>query len=234
MKATPTLRHLKLAALLGAGLALATQISHAQQTYHVSVDTSSLSSAALSGNVPYGVDFQLNYGSGPFGNSATVSNISLGGGAAIDPAFLNGTAAGSLETGVTLSDDATNAFNEFTQNFTPGSTLSFDVTLSNNTTINTPDGFVLSLVEGNTDNMGLFLPTTALDGSSLATFAIGGDGLVAQEIYVNTYAGAGGDDPTQDFSGVTVSVVATPEPSAWMLTLGACLVFAGLRRVRKA
>jgi PEP-CTERM motif len=233
MNRIPSTRTLKLALLLGASTALAATAAHAQ-TYLVTINTSTLSSAALSGDAPFGLEFQMNYGGGSAGNSATVSNFNFGGGSATPgTTFVTnsqggaGTATGSLASQVTISDNAANPFNLFSQNFTPGSTVSFNVTLTDNGPFGqTPDGFVVALDEGPD---GFEIPTTQ-DGASNDGVALAEFDLRAGSVTVDTYAGANNPDLGGDFSGVTVSVQAVPEPSSWLLGLGACAMFAGLRR----
>jgi hypothetical protein len=246
MKLTRSISHLKMLSLLCAGALVATATAHAQ-TYQVTIQTSALNAAALSGDAPFGVEFQLNSGGSTASNNVTISNFNLGGGTAIAPAYYTntqggaGTAAGDLSSQVTMSDSSATPFNLFSQNFTPGSTLSFDVTLSDHAAGQTPDGFIIAIDELNTNGAGFEIPTTqggGNDGVALAEFDLRSTG-----IQVSTFAGANNSDPIGDgsgtgggdFSGVTINVVATPEPSAWALGLGACFVFVGLRRaMRKA
>ncbi len=104
--------------------------------YQVTVNTTSLIGNV---NAPYYVDFQLNSGGGPFNNMATVNNFNFGGGSPspVGSAMVYaGNPTGDLSTGFTLVDvpgaASTSAFNEISQQFTAGSTLSFDVTLTDN------------------------------------------------------------------------------------------------------
>src|SRR6185369_10041485 len=95
--------------------------------FHVQVNTASLIGSS---DAPFALDFQLNGGS-PLGNVAFISNFSFGGGAATTnpPATGFGLASGNLTSGVTLKDSSASFFNEFYQGFTPGTILSFDVSL---------------------------------------------------------------------------------------------------------
>jgi hypothetical protein len=242
MNRIPSTRSLKLALLLGATTALAATSAHAQ-TYLVTINTSALSSAGLSADAPFGIEFQLNSGgNASVTNNATVSSFNLGGGSAIAGTFVTntqggaGTAAGNIGSQVTLSSSTSAPFNLFSQNFNPGSTLSFQVTLSDNAAGTTPDGFIVALDELNANGTGFEIPTTqggGNEGVALAEFD-----LRSGHIDVSTFAGANNADPLGDgsgtgggdFTGVTISVQAVPEPSSWALGLGACALFLGLRR----
>jgi hypothetical protein len=109
-----------------------------------------LNTTPLIGNAagPLSLDFQL-VGTG--NNTVTLSNFQFGGGAADTLGTgpfdgpING-ASGSLHTSVTLNDGAA-FFNEFTQAFTPGSTLSFQVRLTTNVVTPTPDQFSFGILD---------------------------------------------------------------------------------------
>ena len=182
--------------------------------YQVTVNTQPLEGNA---NAPFYVDFQMNYGSGS-GNSATLNDFNFAGGSPVGTAFsysgagqgaigAYGTAAGDLSAGVTLSDNASSQFNGFYQQFTPGSTLTFNVNLSANGTGQTPDDLIFSIDDYTTYQ----IYTTAPDQVSLAYFQIN-PYLHNPAISVNTYIFAPGDTG-DNISGVTVSVV--PEPAAY-------------------
>jgi hypothetical protein len=141
---------------IAATLVASTVVSHAQMAYQVWVDTHSLIANPAA---PFSLDFQLNDGSG-FGdsnNSATISNIQFGGGSAFGSATTTGNAMGSLSSSVALTDTDPR-LNEFYQGFTPGSWLSFKVTLSTHVDSGvTPDVFSFSILDSNLFN----LPTTS-------------------------------------------------------------------------
>ena len=118
----------------------------------------------------FSLDFQLNDGSaigtiGDMNNRAILSNFNFGiGGSAGDPMSikLEGGASGSLTSGITLNDSS--FLNEFSQDFNPGSTLSFRVNLTTNVDIGpTPDAFSVGIL----DKDGAPLPTTGLGGAFL-------------------------------------------------------------------
>ncbi len=204
--------HSPLAAVLGALCASGLPAVAATVTYDITVDTSSLIGNP---NGPYYVDFQMNSGGGPFSNTATVSNFGFAGGSASAPGsaiVYGGNPTGDLSTGFTLVADPTgNAFNEIAQQFNPGSTLSFAVTLTENGGTQAPDAFVFSIDDGTTFQ----IPTNSSDGLSLATIAINlafSNPAVSVETHSPT-------DP--QYSGMNVSVTPVPLPAAaWLLVSG--------------
>jgi hypothetical protein len=123
--------------------------------FDASIDTSS-----LVGSGPFSIDFQFIDGTGLPGdlnnNTVSVSNFTFGaGGAPIgSPSFLDG-ASGDLSGSVLLTD--AQFFNEFTQSFTPGSLLSFQVQITTNLNLSgVPDEFSFAIL----DSTGTELPTT--------------------------------------------------------------------------
>ncbi len=120
--------------------------------------------------------------------------------------------------------------NEFIQDFTPGSTLSFTVNLSGAPTGLTPTSFSFTI----DDDSGFPIPTTdPLTGEQLVTFSLNG---AAPLITVTPFAGAN-DPEFGDYSGVPlaqVTLIATPEPSSWaMLVVGCSALLFTLRLRRK-
>ncbi|HSY43345.1 MAG TPA: NF038129 family PEP-CTERM protein [Candidatus Acidoferrum sp.] len=213
-----------IASLVAGAFVLSSAASSHAAEYLVTIQTSPLNSSALSANGPFQLDLQLNYGTGGIGNTATVNNFSFGGGGSAvgTPTYLSGLVAGSLNSAVTLSDNASSQFNEFDQVFNPGTSISFDVTLSNNPGGQTPDGFVVDIL----DNGNAPILTSAPDQIGLAELTVGGFG----QITTGAYAGVNNTDPNNaneaelgDYSGVTttVSVAPVPEPSSiGILALG--------------
>jgi hypothetical protein len=132
-----------------------------------------------------------------------------------------------LSTSVTLSDSSANPLNEFYQQFDPGAQVGFDVALSHNQTLLTPDSFQFAILDHTTGQ----IPTTQpIVGLSLAEFDIGPNGTITATAF------AGANNPfLGDYSGITVTVTQVPEPSTALLGLcAACLVVAKkLRRARK-
>jgi hypothetical protein len=104
------------------------------------------------------VEFQLNDGSGTgdSNNTAILNDFLLNGGGPAGSPTLNGGANGNLTSGVTLTDNS--FFNQFIQSFTPGSALSFRLSLSTNMDSGgTPDQFSFAIL----DKTGAELPTLA-------------------------------------------------------------------------
>jgi hypothetical protein len=189
---------------------LATAACNAGIIYEVSLDTSGL---VGNSNAPFALDFQLTSGDTSSGvaNSATLSlfTFGAGGSAGIGNPFPNsGNASGDLVSIVTLNTSGGSFFNEFSQYFTPGSVLTFQLDVTNNPQPGgTPDEFTLQLID---DTLGE-IPTTDPSGSdSLVIIDLTG-GTLAPEVY------------TTNGDGVTITPVlspatsAVPEPSAFWL-----------------
>jgi hypothetical protein len=191
---------LKSSLLLATGLLLSAGAAHAA-LYHVSVNTSALTTPANSGNGPFSIDFQLNSGGTLGNNTAVISSfIFNGGGAPFGPANLLGGASGSLSGSITLTDS--NPFNEFYQEFTPGASFEFDLNLTENVDAGgIPDSFSFAILDGS----GFNIPTTGF-----------GDSLFQVDLNPSSQA--------PNISGATGSylgVVAVPEPSSAFLGLAA-------------
>lgn len=161
-----SLNALRALAIAGA-LALASA-AQAQIQFQVQLDTSSLITNPAG---PFTLDFQLNDGSGTgdANNWATISDFKFGGGSATSGSvWTTGGASGDLGSSVTLNDSDP-LFNDFTQGFTPGSWLSFTVSLSTQVDAGgTPDEFSFAILDGNFFN----LPTTSLGTDTFVQVAI--------------------------------------------------------------
>jgi len=176
----PALRVLAVAAALVLGSAAEAQIA-----FQVQLNTSSLVGNPAG---PYSLDFQLNDGSGwgDGNNFASISNIRFGGGTAWGTGTTTGGASGDLASTVTLHDTSS-LLNEFYQSFTPGSWLSFTVSLTTHTDAGpTPDKFSFAILDGNLFNIATkSLGTDAfievnIDGAKPTVLAYGSaDGLIA-------------------------------------------------------
>ena len=194
-------------ALLLAPLACATP-----GAYDITINTAPLIGQASG---PFSLDFQLNDGSGSAdaNNTANIGGFFYFGGSATGGATLSGGASGDLVSGVQLTE--TSAFNELYQGFTPGSTLTFHVSLTLNADAGvTPDVFTFGILDSSLFN----IPTTASD-NSLFTITINGASP--------TFATASGTD-------IPVTVTAVPEPGFWAVAAGGLLLaFGTWRRVRR-
>jgi len=195
------------------GLLLAPAVHAATAEYDVSVSTS-----ALVGNPsgPFSLDFQFNdgAGTGDNNNTASVSGFVFNGGLATGSPTLSGGATGSLATGLHFSDSS--ALNEGYQGFTPGSTLTFHVSLTLNVAPGSaPDLFSFGVLDSSLAN----LPTTGF-GDSLFTVEIGASGA--------TFATGTSSSPS-----VSVNVTAVPEPGVWATATGVLLIGFGVWRRRR-
>lgn len=191
--------------------------------YHITVDTSSLASSSLVGLAPFSLDFQFNNGVQLSNNTATVSNFDFGGGSAVGSATQFGGAAGDI--GASLTFDNSSAFQELFQAFTPGNSLSFDISLSQNVDGITPDAFAFAIL----DNALANIPTDSAFGDDTLLHA---DITTTDPLSVAQLNLSSGAD---EFSSVTL--VAIPEPN---FAFGALLLVAfcgyemlGRRRQRR-
>jgi len=202
---------------IAATLVASTIVGRAQIAYQVWVDTHSLIANPAA---PFSLDFQLNDGSG-FGDSnnwATISNIQFGGGSVFGSATTTGNATGSLGSSVALTDTDP-LLNEFYQGFTPGSWLSFKVTLSTNVDSSvTPDVFSFSVLDSNLFN----LPTTAFGTDAFLEVNI--DSATPT---IATYASADGSIPAP-------LATAVPEASTYGIWAAWLAVMAAIVRRRRS
>ncbi len=204
---------------------LGPESAHADLSFSLSVDTSSLSTQ--SGYL----DFQFNPGdSSAEAATATVTLFQTMGGILAQPASLTGDATGSLPGTLTL-DNGT-VYNDVFQGFTFGSSIGFDLTLSGPAIAspggNTGTAFAVSLYAADG-----FTPLLTTDpNGSVATIDLNPNGTAA----VYTFA----QSPTDNTSVATVTaatgVTAVPEPSTLTVVLLSSSLQAGLilfRRVRR-
>ncbi len=113
--------------------------------YDVLVDTTPLLSSAAG---PFSLDFQFTDGSGTDdGNhGVTLSNFTFGLGMPIGLPSMVGSVSGDLTEGVTMTDGS--FFNEFTQGFSPGAILGFQVRLTTNMDLaDVPDEFSMAILD---------------------------------------------------------------------------------------
>jgi hypothetical protein len=183
------------AIMLALFLAFASQGYAYAESFNVTVNTSSL------GPGEFDIFFLLN-GTGP--NTATLSDIALGGGVAGDIVGADGSgaiASNNLNTGISLAD-STDFFNDFGQSFQPGGEISFLLNLTTNVVPVQPDQFALVIL----DTDGNFLPSADPDTGNL--------------LAINIDSGTPTPDIYSDLVTVTAATPA-PEPSSlWLLSSG--------------
>jgi hypothetical protein len=169
-------------------------------------------------NGPFALNFQLNNGTEPDNNTATLTDFDFGaGGSASGVPDLAGGASGDLSAGVTLTDS--DFINSFTQTFVPGASLGFVLSLTTNPDSVFPDQFsfailytdmVLGLVE---------IPTLSFSNVFL-TIDIDAGGPI-----IDASPSDPGQFPFIAMDAPTVEVLAVPEPATFFLLAGALGVF---------
>lgn len=216
------IRHLTWTATALALLSLTSHLARADLVYNVTLDTSVLASNASQG--PFAVDFELNDGStgdGVNNNTATISTFTLTGGSLTSgTSSSTGSVSGDLSSTLTITDNG--FFNDFNQQFSPGSQLRFTLDLTTNVSTSeaglgsnpgAPDQFSFTVYSNN------FAST-----ASLLTIDITGPNPV-----VTTSGGSLGNGVS--VAGPTVTSV--PEPSTFALSswaLGLMVTGVVLRR----
>lgn len=168
----------------------------ADTLYTFNMDTSS-----LIGSGQFALDFQLLDGSGlgDANNTVTITSIALGGGSPSGGGTITGGAAGGLASSVSLTDTA--FFNDYYENFTPGTVLSFTIDTTNVLDGLTPDLFTVAILDSSLSE----LPTTGPASEFLDISLAGGASPV-----VTTYASARGS--AFSLAAPTVQVVTAPAP----------------------
>ena len=200
--------------LLRGALFLASLVTAHAASLNFTVDTSLLGA----GN--WALQFQMTNGSAGAVNSAVLSNFNFGGGSAAGGATLQGGASGSLASGVTLND--TPAFLAlFTESFTPGSTLTFNLTTTENFTANPPDFFGMAILSNGTP-----IPTSHLADQLIAI-------SFENPLNITTFDGQGlrGNTliPAPTF---TTGASGVPEPSTYLTVLLPLAWLVNRRRTR--
>jgi len=190
--------------------ALLTQAAFGGVVLQVSMDTSPLIGNAAG---PFQLDFQFTDGSGTSdgNNTVTVSGFNFGAGAASGTAIVSGGASGDLSSTVTLIDNS--FFNELTQGFTPGATLSFTLSMTTNVDPGVPDEFSFAIF----DNSGFEIPTLG-PGDAFLVSDISSANPAAQLFASDTSRNAAAGVPI-DLSAPAVQAPAAGVPEPSMLTI---------------
>jgi hypothetical protein len=187
-------------------LALALFAAHAASAD--SIYTFTMDTMPLVGNGPFALDLQFldGSGTGDNNNTVTLTNFGLGGGSPSGSGTATGGASGSLASGVTLQD--TSFFNEYYENFTPGTLLSFTIDTTNVLDAGgAPDLFTVAILDSGLNE----LPTNGPASEFLDVSLAGG-----ANAQVSTYGSA----PGSEFSlaGPIVQLQSpspVPEPSSF-------------------
>jgi hypothetical protein len=193
---------------------LVTAVANADSTYTFTMNTS-----PLAGHGHFTLDLQFLDSTGSptdlNNNTVTLTGFTFGGGSASGGGSATGGASGSLASGVMLTD--TEFFNEYMENFTPGSQLSFNIDTTNLLDASgIPDLFTFAIL----DSGGNELPTTGFAGEFLDVNLAGG---ISPQ--VSTFGSAAGS--TFSLAAPAVqgqSTTPAPEPAALWLVLAGLLV----------
>ena len=195
-------------------LLLLAQTSARADDFTVNINTSSL--AGVPGSYSLGLVLLDASGTGDMNNSITLSDFNFGGGSGGATTLSLGGVSGSLGSGtITLTESANE--DGLLASFTPGSSISFDASMTTNPTgdVNgdtglTGDTFEVLIFNGDTEVNG-----TGPYGSFLMA-EIGSDGTL------NFYP-----------AGVATQVATTPEPSSLLMLFGGVIALLGFGLTRK-
>ncbi len=182
-----------------------------------------LGTTPLIGNAasPFSLEFQFTDGSGlsDGNNTATVSGIQLGGGALLGAPLTFGSASGTLPGSLTLAD--TSFFSQYIQTFTPGNTLSFILSVTNNVDSGgVPDEFSFAIL----DKTNSEIPSTGL-GDALVLVDIDSANPTLLSFPSDTSRNAGGGKPIA-LAAATITPAVVPEPSQVWLAAAATVLLA--------
>lgn len=186
----------------------------------------SLNTTPLIGNAagPFSLELQFTDGSGlgDGNNAVTASGLALGGGALVGAPITFGSATGSLPGSVALSD--TFFFNQYIQAFTPGTALSFTLSLSNNVDAGgAPDEFSFAIL----DRSGSEIPSQGA-ADALLLVDIDSPNPTPRSFASDTSRSTASGEPIA-LTAATVTLAAVPEPSPIAL-LAAGLVMLAMAR----
>lgn len=196
---------------------------------HAAVFTISVDTVELIGHpaAPFYIEFQLNDGSGAGNgnNTALIGPFDFDGGAAVGAPILVGGASGDLSSHVVIGDS--DFLNEFIQEFTPGTRLTFGVELSEFVEPGPqPDQFSFAILDCNLIEIPTRGPADALVIADIA------DPIVPRGFASDTSRAPTCGGPPIDLR-VLAPPIAAPAPLALLgAALAACLALAHSRRGR--
>jgi hypothetical protein len=182
--------------------------------FHVTVDTSVLIGHSAG---PFFIDFQLNDGRGvgDENHTATIDNFSFAGGSTADtPLPAIGGVSGSLSTSLKITDSE--FLNQFTQQFTPGGMLSFDVDLT--TGLNTTSaavGFSFAIL----DRTLAPLPTVGL-ADALVFVNVDAENPIVEAFPGDPTRGPAGGGPPISLTAPEIRVTESLKPSCAITKIG--------------
>jgi hypothetical protein len=213
-------KHPTWTAIVLALLSFAAPAARADMIYTVTLDTSVLASNSSQGT--FAVDFVLSDGGNLDGlnnNTATISNFTLTGGSLTSStASSTGSVNGDLSSTLTITDDG--VYNDFNQQFTPGSLLSFTLDLTTNvsasegnSSLGAPDEFSFSVYSNNGTSANPSFVTIDITGPNPLVTPSGGS--LNNEVSV----------PAPDVQ----PALTTPEPATRLLTLLALTLLTAAR-----
>jgi uncharacterized protein (TIGR03437 family) len=195
---------------------------------NVSINTAGLTSLPPSVSPFFSVVFVLTDGSGVSdgNNRVNISGITLGGGSALGNSVVSGGATGSLKAGVAITDSS--FLNYFLESFSPGTQISFTLTLSNADDLNSlPDRFSVYILDGT----GTPIPTLATTSGAVFGVDLSSENPGPQTWNADTSRFPAGS-PSQALplfvsaiTAVTPAYSSAPviEPGSWMTIYGSGL-----------
>jgi hypothetical protein len=195
--------------------------------------TFALNTSPLIGDAagPFSLDFQFTDGSGTgdANNTVNISSFDFGGGSATGSADLTGGVTGNLSSSVSMVDSS--FFNEFTQEFLPGSSLSFQVASTTNVDASgVPDELSFAIL----DSTGVEIPTQGLASTGSDVFLdLNIDSSTSPSVH--SFASdpsrsptAGGGPITTGPPTVTETAATIPEPATVFTGATALALIAGI------
>lgn len=184
--------------------------------FHVDLNVSSLIGNASG---PFSLDFLLGKGNSVPNNTVTISNFLFTGGAPSGSATLfQGLGSGNMTSGITLTEDSADPFNEVYQAFTnTTSHIQFDVSMTQAVAGTQPDAFAISILDNTLLNIGT---TDAINGSMAFVSIHGGNTLSDVATFTSTSP-----------AGATAAT-SVPEPSSVLALISGAGCLLSFRRRR--